>query len=72
MIAAARNWRDATARRNGARFRTGYAEDDVSHCIARHGDLDRVGASAGGGLSATGVLSDTFIVRLFVHRVRRG
>jgi hypothetical protein len=60
------------AAQNGARFRTGYAEDDVAPWIARHRDLDRLGAPASGGLSATGVPSDTFIVRLFVHRGRRG
>ena len=39
--------------------------DDVATGIARHGDLDRMGASASGGLSATGVPSDTIIVHLF-------
>jgi hypothetical protein len=32
----------------------------------------RVDASVSGGLSATGVPSDTLIVRLFVHHGRRG
>jgi hypothetical protein len=34
----------------------------------RHVDLNQMGASASGELSATGVPSDTFIVRLFERR----
>jgi hypothetical protein len=36
--------------------------------IAHRGDLNRVGASVSGGLSATGVSSDFFIVRLIARR----